>query len=64
MKNNDLDFRRGYYMAVAEIVRQFDEPTLAYSILRSYGELDFRGIDEADVVVLRRLVKSERVPAP
>ena len=53
----ELEFRRGYYLAVAVIIRSHDETQVAEDVLKAYGPVDFEGIDGYDVEVLRPLQK-------
>lgn len=60
---NDTEFRRGYYTAVANLVRRFDEPTIAADILRQYGaEVDLSNIDGDDAAEIRWLAALENIP--
>jgi hypothetical protein len=49
----ELEFRRGYYAAVANLVRTHDQSTIAADVLRAYGHVNFRGIDPGQSRVLR-----------
>lgn len=51
----DLEFRRGYYIAVANIMRTHGADVIAKDVLRGYGNVDFEGIDPYDVKVLQPL---------
>jgi hypothetical protein len=49
------EFRRGYYLAVATFIRAHDQKQVAEDVLKAYGAIDFTGIDEYDLEVLRPL---------
>lgn len=61
---NDTEFRRGYYLAVAELVRRHDEPTIAADLLVQYGPVDLSGIDREDAREIHNLTKSEHISIP
>ena len=44
----ELEFRRGYYCAVANLVSMHGEGIEAVEVLRTYGEINFDGISEYD----------------
>lgn len=46
---DELSFRRGYYLAVANLVRMHDQPTIAAELLDEFGPLNLDGIDEFDI---------------
>lgn len=54
-------FYAGFAAAVAAIVRQHDEPTIAASVLAGYGvSLDeLEGVDEYDMQIIRNLYETE-----
>lgn len=49
---SERDFRRGFYLAAAEVVRTHDQPTIAADLLRIFGPVNFDGIDGYDREVL------------
>jgi hypothetical protein len=49
----ELQFRRGYCIATANIIRTHGADVVAEDVLRGYGEINFTGIDEFDVATLR-----------
>lgn len=51
-----LLFRQGYYLAVANLMRMHDQPTIAADLLRNFGKLDLSGIDQHDADVLKQFV--------
>ncbi len=56
---DDLAFRQGYYLAVATLVRMHDQPGMAAELLRAFGKINFHGIDEFDLEVLKPVVANE-----
>ena len=46
-------FKQGYYCAVANIIHTHGANVIALDVLRNYGEIDFTGIDEYDIEVLK-----------
>lgn len=54
--NDSMEFKRGYFLAVANIARMYDAPTIAEHVLGAYGQLDLTGIDEEDRKVLRPII--------
>ena len=56
----DTEFRRGYYMAVANLMRLHDCDVLARDTLAAYGKFDARGIAHCDLKVLRRLARETK----
>ena len=59
--NDELWFRRGYYMAVANIMRMRDEPTIAAEVLTGYGGINLDGIDDADLPYINQVIESENL---
>lgn len=53
---DELSFRRGYYVAVAELIRTHDQPTIACDLLRQFGAINFDGIDEYDRTALEAAI--------
>jgi hypothetical protein len=56
-RQQELEFRRGYYCAVANLVRLHGADVEARDTLFNYGKFDERGIDESDLQILRPLAK-------
>jgi hypothetical protein len=54
-QKSELEFRRGYYLAVANIIRTHCEYTVAEDVLRGYGTIDFKGIDPLEIKLLKRV---------
>lgn len=52
----NMEFKRGYFLAVANLVRMYDASTIAGHVLGAYGQLDLAGIDEQDRRVLRPII--------
>lgn len=48
----ETNLRRGYYLAVANLVRLYDQPSMVADLLKQYGPVDWSGIDEMDRTVL------------
>jgi len=46
-------FKQGYYCAVANIIHTHGADVIALDVLRNYGEIDFTGIDEYEIEVLK-----------
>lgn len=55
-------FMAGFAAAVAAVVRQHDEPTVAADAIAGYGlKLEnFKGVDQFDLKVIRELFKTGR----
>lgn len=51
------EFKEGYYLAVANIVRTHGETTIAEDVLKEYGAVDFSGIDPVDAKVLEPIAR-------
>lgn len=53
--------RIGFAMAIASLVRQFDQPSMAADLIDDYGfDLDdFRHCDDYDLKVIRKLFRTE-----
>ena len=56
----ELEFRRGYYLATANLMKMHGQSTMAQDLLRNYGAVNFRGIDAIDVDVLRPIAAEIR----
>lgn len=56
MSEEQLEFKRGYFLAVANIMQTHDASVIAVDVLRAYGHVDLRGIDEHDKNILRPLI--------
>lgn len=58
----EKDFIAGFAAAVAAIVRQHDEPTIAADAIAGYGLTlsDFGHVDQYDLDVIRKLFRDER----
>lgn len=61
MKKGTDPIMQGFALAVADIVRLFDNPTVAAGIIAGHGfRLSaFDGVDEYDLKVIRQLYKTE-----
>ena len=55
-KAEEISFKRGYFMAVANLMQLHDASVIAVDVLRAYGPVDLRGIDENDRRILRPLI--------
>lgn len=55
-----VEFKRGYYMAVANLIRQHDQPVMARDVLSAYGNVSFKGIDRMDVATLKPIAAEIR----
>jgi hypothetical protein len=53
----ELEFRRGYYLAVANLMRLHGSEVEARDTLSNYGKFNPEGIEEYDLKVLRPLAK-------
>lgn len=53
---DELNFRRGYYCAVANLHRMHNIG-VEKELLQQYGKLNFDGIDEYDVKTIREIIK-------
>lgn len=59
-------FMEGFAIALADLVRMYDQPTMAANVIAGHGFTlkDFRGIDAYDMNVIRRLFKTEEALSP
>jgi hypothetical protein len=57
MKKEALEFKRGYFMAVANLMQLHDADVIAGDVLSAYGHVDLKGIDEHDRKLLRPLIR-------
>lgn len=55
-----LEFKRGYYIAVANMVRLHRCEVEARDTLEAYGKIDFVGIDPYDVKTLKPLAAESK----
>lgn len=55
--NLELEFRRGYYLAVANILRTHGATQIAEDVLKAYGPVDLKGIDPMEVKLLKPIAK-------
>jgi hypothetical protein len=53
MSKPNIEFKRGYYLAVANIILTHGESVIAEDVLKNYGKVDFKGIDPYDIEVLK-----------
>ena len=53
-------FRRGYYLATANIMRTHDQDVIAEDVLRQYGAVNFRGIDPMEIKILKPIAAEMR----
>lgn len=53
----ELEFRRGYYLAVANLMRLHGCDVEARETLSQYGHFNPEGIEEYDLKILRPLAK-------
>lgn len=60
----ETEFRRGYYLAVATLVRQHGAESMGEDVPRAYGAVDFGGIDAYDVEVLKPIADEITRKAP
>jgi hypothetical protein len=44
-ETEEREFRRGYYLAVATLLRQHGAALMGEDVLRAYGPVNFDGID-------------------
>lgn len=56
MTKEELEFKRGYFLAVANIMQTHGEDVIAIDVLRAYGPVDLVGIDSYDKTILRPLI--------
>jgi hypothetical protein len=49
----ELEFRKGYYLATANILRTHDQSVIAEDVLKAYGAVDFKGIDPMEIKLLK-----------
>jgi hypothetical protein len=59
-RSGSKDFRNGYYCAVATLIQTHGEHVQAEDVLRAYGPVDMRGVDEFDAKLLRPVVAEIR----
>lgn len=59
-KQAELEFRRGYYLATANIMRTHGQDVIAMDVLRQYGNVNFSGIDPMEVKILKPLAREIR----
>ena len=56
----ELEFRRGYYLATANIMRTHDADVIAADVLHSYGKPDLKGIDPLEIKILKPIIAELR----
>lgn len=56
----ELAMRRGYYLAVANLMRLHDQDVMARDVLRQYGKVDFKGIDPLEIEILKPIYAEMR----
>jgi len=65
IKNKDYGFIQGIAWVLAILVRDHDEPSMAYEIMKSSGyniaEMKRAGVDLLDLEPLKGMVKDEQV---
>lgn len=47
-------FEQGYVCAACNLIREFDQPTMAASLLSSLGKIDYSMIDSEDLDILNK----------
>ena len=57
-------FTQGYVCAVAELVRLFDQPTMAEELLKAVGKVDWNTIDDFDYRPLHKAGLASRKAQP
>lgn len=63
MKKNPEPFMEGIAVAIADLVRLHDVPSMAADVLAGHGFKlkDFAGCDDYDMKVIRKLYRTEYV---
>lgn len=61
LSDDDRAFMSGFALAIADLARRHDEPTVAAGLIAGHGFRlkDFAGVDETDLRVIRKLFRTE-----